>query len=77
MAARDLGLERVEVGDGRALLTFAPSTSLDPVRLVTTIQKSRGRLKLKREFTLEAAIDRGPFPVVRDSVLQLLAELPR
>jgi len=77
VAARDLGIERVEVGDGQALLTFAPSTSLDAQRLVTTIQKSRGRLKLKREFTLEAAIDRGPFPVVRDSVLRLLAELPR
>jgi len=77
VAARDLGIERVEVGDGRALLTFAPSTSLDAQRLVTTIQKSRGRLKLKREFTLEAAIERGPFPVIRDSVLQLLAELPR
>ncbi|HMH51025.1 MAG TPA: transcription-repair coupling factor [Candidatus Acidoferrum sp.] len=77
VAARDLGVERVEVGDGTALLTFAPSTSLDSQRLVTTIQKSRGRLKLKREFTLEAAIDRGPFPVVRDAVLRLLAELPR
>ena len=77
MAARDLGVERVEVGDGTARLTFAPSTSLDPQRLVTTIQKSRGRLKLKREFTIEAAIARGPFPVVRDAVLQLLAELPR
>jgi transcription-repair coupling factor (superfamily II helicase) len=77
VAARDLGVERVEVGNGTALLTFAPSTSLDSQRLVTAIQKSRGRLKLKREFTLEAAIDRGPFPVVRDAVLQLLAELPR
>jgi hypothetical protein len=67
----------VEVGDGTALLTFSASTSLDPQRLVTTIQKSRGRLKLKREFMVEAAIERGPFPVVRDAVLQLLAELPR
>ena len=77
VAARDLGIERVEVGEGRALLTFAASTSLDPQRLVAAIQKSRGRLKLKREFTVEAVIDRGPFPVVRDAVLGLLAELPR
>jgi transcription-repair coupling factor (superfamily II helicase) len=77
VAARDLGIERVEVGEGKALLTFAPGTSLDPQRLVAAIQKSRGRLKLKREFTLEAVIDRGPFPVVRDAVLQLLAELAR
>ncbi len=77
VAARDLGIERVEVGDGKALLTFAPGTSLDPQRLVVAIQKSRGRLKLKREFTVEAVIDRGPFPVVRDALLQLFVELPR
>ena len=77
VAARPLAIERVEVGDGKVLLTFAPSTSLDPQRLVTAIQKSRGRLKLKREFMVEATIDRGPFPVVRDAVLSLLAEVPR
>jgi hypothetical protein len=77
VAARDLGVERVEVGEGTALLTFASSTSLDPQRLVSMIQKSRGRLKLKREFTLEATIDRGPFPVARDAVLRLLAEITR
>ena len=35
------------------------------------------RLQLKREFTVEAVIERGPFPVVRDAVLRLLEELPR
>jgi transcription-repair coupling factor (superfamily II helicase) len=77
VAARELRIERLEVGEGRALITFAPSTTLDPQRLVAAIQKSRGRLKLKREFTVEAVIDRGPFPIVRDAVLGLLAELPR
>jgi transcription-repair coupling factor (superfamily II helicase) len=77
VAARDLGIERLEVGEGKALITFSPATRLDPDRLVVAIQKSRGRLKLKREFTLEAAIERGPFPVVRDAVLHLLMELPR
>jgi transcription-repair coupling factor (superfamily II helicase) len=77
VAARELRVERLEVGEGKALITFAPSTTLDPQRLVATIQKSRGRLKLKREFTVEAVIERGPFPVVRDAVLGLLAELPR
>jgi transcription-repair coupling factor (superfamily II helicase) len=77
VAARDLGIERLEVGEGKALITFSAATRLDPQRLVVAIQKSRGRLRLKREFTLEAAIDRGPFPVVRDAVLQLLMELPR
>jgi transcription-repair coupling factor (superfamily II helicase) len=75
VAARDIGAERVEAGAGRALVTFAPSTPLDPERLVRAIQKSRGRLAMKREFSLEAAIDTGPWPVVRDSLLRLLGEL--
>ena len=77
VAARLLGIERLEVGEGKALITFSPATPLDPQRLVGAIQRSRGRLQLKREFTVEAMIERGPFPVVRDAVLRLLEELPR
>jgi transcription-repair coupling factor (superfamily II helicase) len=75
VAARDLGVERIEAGDGRALLTFAPSTTLDPQRLIGTIQRSRGRLQMKREFTLEASIGGGEWPSVRDSLLALLDDL--
>jgi len=75
VAARSLGLEKVEAGDGRALLTFSPATPLDPKRLVGTIQASRGRLRMKREFMVEAAVDGGEWPRVRDSLLALLAGL--
>ncbi len=74
-AARRLGLERVEAGAGRALLTFAPSTTVPPDRLVRAVQASRGRLAMKREFVLEARVASGPWPAVRDSLLALLAEL--
>jgi transcription-repair coupling factor (superfamily II helicase) len=77
VAARRLGLERVEAGAGRALLTFAPSTPITPERLVRAIQRSRGRLAMKREFTVEARIAAGPWPAARDSLLSLLAELGR
>jgi transcription-repair coupling factor (superfamily II helicase) len=77
VAARSLGVERIEAGAGRALVTFAASTSLDPQRIVGAIQRSRGRLQMKREFTLEASIDRGEWPDVRDSLLTLLADLGR
>ena len=77
VAARALGVEKIEAGDGTALLTFAPATRLDPERLVRAIHGSRGRLRMKREFAIEAAIDRGPWPAVRDSLLRLLAELER
>ncbi len=77
VAARALGVEKVESGDGRALLTFAPGTPLDPTRLVGAIQASRGRLRMKREFTMEATVERGEWPRVRDSLLALLATLGR
>ncbi|MGH7313187.1 MAG: transcription-repair coupling factor [Candidatus Rokuibacteriota bacterium] len=77
VAARALDVERIEAGEGRALVTFAPSTSLDPQRLVGAIQRSRGRLQMKREFTLEALIGRGEWPSVRDSLLVLLDDLGR
>jgi transcription-repair coupling factor (superfamily II helicase) len=75
VAARPLGVEKVEVGEGKALITFAPSTPIDPQRLVPAIQRSRGRLRFKREFTLEAAIARGEWAAVRDSVLRVLEEI--
>jgi transcription-repair coupling factor (superfamily II helicase) len=77
VAARALGVEKVEAGEGRALITFAPSTPVDPRRLVAAVQASRGRLKFKREFTLEATVARGEWPAVRDSILKTLAELGR
>jgi transcription-repair coupling factor (superfamily II helicase) len=75
VAARALAIEKVEVGEGKALVTFAPTTAIDPARLVQTIQRSRGRLRLRREFTVEAAVAQGPWPTLRDSVLKLLEEL--
>jgi transcription-repair coupling factor (superfamily II helicase) len=75
VAARALAIEKIEVGEGMALVTFAPSTPIDPQRLVHTIQKSRGRLRLRREFTVEAMVARGEWSKVRDSVMHLIEEL--
>jgi transcription-repair coupling factor (superfamily II helicase) len=77
VVARALGIEKVEAGEGRALITFAASTTVDPGRLVAAVQASRGRLRFKREFTLEAAVARGEWPQLRDSILGTLAELGR
>jgi transcription-repair coupling factor (superfamily II helicase) len=77
VAARDLGIERIEAGRGRALLTFAAATPIDPAALVRAVQASRGRLVMKRESALEAAIEPGPWPAVRDSLLALLRSLGR
>jgi transcription-repair coupling factor (superfamily II helicase) len=68
LAARRLGIEKVEIGDARALLTFAPSTPLEAGKLLAAIRDSKGRLKMKRDYMLEATIARGDWPRVRDSV---------
>jgi transcription-repair coupling factor (superfamily II helicase) len=75
VAARALGIEKIEAGEGRALLTFAPSTPVAPEHLLRTIQTSRGRLRMKREFTLEAFLDSGAWPATRDGIARLLGEL--
>ena len=77
VAARTVGVEKIEAGEGKALVTFSPGTTLEPERLVRIIQRSRGRLKMKREFTLEATVERGEWPRVRDSLLCLLDDLGR
>jgi transcription-repair coupling factor (superfamily II helicase) len=77
VSARPVGIEKIEAGDGKALVTFSPATPIEPERLVRTIAKSRGRLKMKRDFVLEAQIARGEWPRVRDSLLGLLGELSR
>ncbi|HEU4368656.1 MAG TPA: transcription-repair coupling factor [Methylomirabilota bacterium] len=76
IAARALGVERVEAGEGKAVITFAPSTPIEPARLVAAIQASRGRLKMRREFAVEATIARGDWPAVRDSLLGVLSGFP-
>jgi len=75
VAARAAGVERVEAGAGRARLTFSPATPVEPARLVALIQRSRGRLRMAREFTVEARVPREPWPAARDALLALLAEL--
>src|SRR5499427_1017266 len=77
VSARPVGIEKIEAGDGKALVTFSPATPIEPERLVRTIAKSRGRLKMKRDFVVEAAIARGEWPRARDSLLGLLSELIR
>jgi transcription-repair coupling factor (superfamily II helicase) len=75
VAARGLGIEKLEAGAGRALVTFSPATSINPARLVRVIQGSRGRLTMKREYTIDARIEKGEWPVVRDALRRLLSEL--
>jgi transcription-repair coupling factor (superfamily II helicase) len=75
--ARVLGIERLEAGGGKAVITFSPRTAVEPERLVAAIQASRGRLRMRREFTLEAAIATTGWAAVRDSLLGVLRGFTR
>jgi len=75
VAARPLGIEKIEVRSGRALLSFAPSTPVAPDRLLRAIAQSRGRLRLRGEFVLEVQIPRGGWPTVRQALADLLESL--
>jgi transcription-repair coupling factor (superfamily II helicase) len=72
IAARALGIERIEAGEGKAVITFAASTPIEASALVKAIQTSRGRLKMRREFVVEATINAGGWPAVYDSLLGVL-----
>ena len=75
VAARALGIERVEAGGGRAVLTFAASTPVTPSQMLKAIAASRGALKLRKEYTVEARIPAEPWPAVRDALAKLLDSL--
>ena len=75
VAARSLGIERIEALGGTALLTFSPATPVAPYRLVQAIGESRGRLRLRKEFVLEARIPREPWSAVRRELADLLERL--
>jgi hypothetical protein len=75
VAARALGVERVEAGGGRAVLTFAASTPVTPERLLQAIAASRGALRLRKEYMVEARIPAEPWPAVREALAKLLDSL--
>jgi transcription-repair coupling factor (superfamily II helicase) len=75
VAARSLGVERLEARGGRALVTFAPSTPVPPDRILSLIARGGGELAMKREYTLEARIPEGPWPAVRTALGRLMQSL--
>ncbi len=74
--AQRLGVERLEAGRDRIVVTFAPSTPVAPERLLEVIAKSRGGVTLKREYAIEARMpETGGWPAVRDAVHRILGAL--
>jgi transcription-repair coupling factor (superfamily II helicase) len=75
IAARALGIERLEAVGGKAVVTFAPSTPVSPERLVRAASAGPGRVRLRKEFVVEAPIPRGPWPAVRAALAEFLGTL--
>jgi transcription-repair coupling factor (superfamily II helicase) len=75
VAARPLGVEKIEVRPGNVLVKFAATTPVNPDRLVRLIQASRGRITMSKEFSIEAKIATGSWPATRDSVREVLGQL--
>jgi transcription-repair coupling factor (superfamily II helicase) len=73
--ARPLGIERIEARGGRAVLGFAASTPVTPERILQVIARSRGKMTLKKEYTVEARIPDHPWPAVRDALRAMLESL--
>ena len=73
--SRRLGVERLEAGGGRALVTFAPSTPVTPERILVVVGRRGSGVTMRKEFTLEAMIPTGPWEAVRDALRALLESL--
>jgi len=77
VVARGLGVEKLETRAGKAMIKFSESTPIDSERLVRLLQESRGRLRMSREFGLEASITTTDWPTTRQSLLALLGQLEK
>jgi transcription-repair coupling factor (superfamily II helicase) len=75
VAAARLGVERIEAKAGKAALTFSASTRVTPERILGVIARSKGRMVLKREYTLDVRIPEGPWPAVREALTAVLGAL--
>src|SRR5438132_121603 len=75
LLSRRLGVERLEAGGGRALVTFAPSTPVTPERILVVVGRHGSGVTMRKEFTLEAMIPTGPWDAVRDALRALLESL--
>jgi transcription-repair coupling factor (superfamily II helicase) len=75
MGARQAGVERIEARGGRVLLTFAPSTPVTPDRILQVIAQSRGRMMMRKEYTLEARIPEAPWSATRAALAAVLDSL--
>jgi len=74
LAAKAVRVERIEVRGGRAVITFAASTTVTPERLLAVLRTHPKRLRLIREFVVEATIPKASWREAFAALLALLKE---
>jgi transcription-repair coupling factor (superfamily II helicase) len=75
LSAKALGIEKLEVRTGRAVLTFHATTPVTPERLIALLRAHGKRLKLVRESVLQATVPAAPWGEAHAAVTRLLREL--
>ena len=75
VVARALRIEKLEARGGRALVTFAMGTPVPPDRLLALLRSQPTRVKLVREFVLQAVIPATPWGEVHGALTKLLTDL--
>jgi transcription-repair coupling factor (superfamily II helicase) len=73
--AAAMRIERLEVRGGQALVTFTPGTPVTPDALVALLRTRPRRVRLVREFVLEATVPSGPWRAVHAALVELLDTL--
>jgi transcription-repair coupling factor (superfamily II helicase) len=78
LQAKRLRVEKVEARGGRAVLTFAGGptpTSVTPDRLVAFLRRHGKRVRLVRDFVLEATVPAGSWRETYGALVGLMREL--
>jgi transcription-repair coupling factor (superfamily II helicase) len=73
--ARALRIEKLEARDGRALVTFATGTPVAPDRLLGLLRSQPKRVRLVRDFVVQAVVPATPWRELHAALARLLRDL--
>jgi len=75
LVARRARVSRIDAGRGFVNITFAEHAQISPDRVMVLIKKSRGRIKLVPEYTLQVALPDETLRTASEAVKKCLQEL--
>ncbi len=75
VVARKAGVGRIDAGTDKVNITFAEGASVSPDRVMVMIKKSKGRIRLIPEYTLQVSLPDGSLRTASEAVKKCLQEL--